>query len=220
MINASTLKTIALIFALINVKSLPLVFHIKFLYYFVKHFYVLRGVKPKSVFQTRSYVTHTSFMEMDFNFHKSNSTYFSDLDMARTDMMMHVFKDFFVKFKDAKTDKTTTYWPYTPLGGVCSVFRQEILPYQPFRIKTRVLGWDHKWIFIMSRFETLGGKLCAVSLSKYVFKMKRKTIPPEEVIEFCGLKTPQVVEQGKMDFEKARHMIHLESLEHETYKTY
>lgn len=209
----STLKTIALIFALINIKSLPLVFHLKFAYYFVKHFYLFRGTKPKSVFETRSYVTHTSLMEMDFNFHKSNSTYFSDLDMARTDLMMHVFKDFFLKFKDAKTNK----WPYTPLGGVCSVFRREILPYQPFRIKTRVLGWDHKWIFVISRFETMSGRLCAVSLSKYVFKMKRRTISPEEVISFCGLKTPEHMNQGHMDFDKAKHMIHLESLEHETY---
>ncbi|ANB12762.1 hypothetical protein AWJ20_1032 [Sugiyamaella lignohabitans] len=212
---STVLKVVLLILALINAKSLPLAFHARFFYYMAKHFYVFKRVKAKSVFEPRQYSTHTPLMEIDFNLHKSNSTYFTDLDMARTDLMMHVFKDYFLHYQDSENKTRDGKWPYCPLGGVVSVFRHEIKPYSPYKVRSRILGWDNKWIFVISRFES-GKKLHAIALSKYVFKMRRKTVPPEEVLKFCGLADEETLKQGKMDFDKAEHFLHLENLEHES----
>lgn len=209
-------KAVAVILVLANLKSLPFAFHVRFYYLAIKHLYILRRRKPRSVFQSTTYWTHAPSMELDFNLHKSNSTYFSDLDMARADLMMVVFKDFFTKFKDPQ--QPGMYWPYTPLGAVLSVFRREIFAYRPYVLKSRVLGWDNKWLFVLTRFEFPSGTLSAVSLSKYVFKMKRKTIPPAEVIEFCGLLSPEVLKKGAMGYEHAKKLLELEAIENEDVK--
>jgi hypothetical protein len=209
------LKALAVLLVILNLKSLPFAFHIRFYYILVKHFYVRRKIKPKSIFQTISYVTHTPLMEMDFNLHKSNSTYFSDLDMARSEVMMSLFKDYYLYYRDPQVSISKSEWPNSPLGGVVVVFRKEISPYRWYKIKSRILGWDNKWLFVLSRFESADGKMFAVSLAKYVFKLKRKTVSPREVVEFCGLASESVLKQGEMDFEKAEHLLHLEALEHE-----
>jgi hypothetical protein len=153
-------------------------------------------------------------MELDFNFHKNNSTYASDLDMSRADLMMTLFKDYFLRFKDP--EQPGYFWPYSPLGAVVSIFRREIFAYRPYVVKSRVLGWDSKWIFILTRFEFPNGTLSAVCLSKYVFKMKRKTVPPAEVIKFCGLATPEVMKKGAMGYEHAKNLLALEAIENES----
>ena len=42
------------------------------------------------------------------------------------------------------------------LGGVSCNFRREIKPYQAFEIWTRVLSWDHKWIYVITHFVKKG----------------------------------------------------------------
>lgn len=177
----SILKAALVILAITNLKSLPLMYHVRFYWQLISHFYLKKKEKPKSLFQTRNFTTFTPLMEMDFNFHKSNSTYFMDLDIARTDLMLHLFRKF---YKDYKGEVRA----YSPLGSVGCIFKREIPGYTRYNIKSRVIGWTDKWIFVLSRFETLDGKLYTVGLSKYVFKTGRKTVPVEEVFDFCGFK--------------------------------
>lgn len=212
-VKMSLFKVALTIYLLINIKSLPLMYHVKFYYYMVKHFYIFGKQKPKSIFEVSNYATRAPLMETDFNLHKGNSTYFIDLDMSRTNLMMHVFKDFFLKYKDPEVPDAG--WPYCPVGSVASVFRRELTPYERYNVKSRVLGWDHKWLFVVSRFEKFDKRktLCAVCLTKYVFKMKRKTVPPAAVIEFCNLAKPEDMKEGLMGYEQAKAFLELEALE-------
>jgi hypothetical protein len=79
------------------------------------------------------------------------------------------------------------------LGGVHVTFRKEIGIYETVGVRSRVLGWDGKWVVVMSYFVRRkhkksgdGEELCAVGLSKYVLKKGRFTVKPERVFEAAG----------------------------------
>lgn len=207
------LKILVLIYLLINLKSLPLMYHVRFYYFMMKHFYVRGKKKPQDLFESMNYSTRAPLMETDFNLHKGNSTYFIDLDISRSNLLMHLFKDFFLKYKDPEVPEAG--WPYCPVGSVASVFRKELSPYERYNVKSQVLGWDHKWLFVVSKFEKTDKKktLCAVCLTKYVFKMKRKTVPPATVIEFCKLASEESMKRGLLGYEKAKSLLDIEGLE-------
>lgn len=87
-------------------------------------------------------------MECDYNLHKSNSTYFGDLDIARSHLVAHICRRGMVKVRDElKADKGRLG---LGLGGVHCSFRREIKPFERFEIWTRVLAWDRKWLYIVS----------------------------------------------------------------------
>ena len=100
------------------------------------------------------------------------------------------------------------------LGAVSCSFRKEVKPYEKYEIWTRVLSWDHKWLYLVTHFvrkdtvrpraytlypnqKTKKGGLSKVArkedaiiasaLSKCVFKKGRLTIPPVTMMEASGL---------------------------------
>lgn len=125
--------------------------------------------------------------------HKSNSTYFSDLDIARTHLVCHLIK------RSLALRRKTRQSPYVALAGVTALFRREIKPFEKYEIITRLLCWDGKWIWVVSHFVSLGKnqnkdgsgdgkrKIFASTLSKYVLKHGRITVPPEDVLRESGL---------------------------------
>lgn len=186
----------------------------------------------RHLFYANAYYSRAVLMECDLNGHKSNSTYFSDLDLARTDLLIDIFDEAFMHYK-----KTKGRYPYVPLGSVSCVFKREIKPFQKYVIRSRVLGWDDKWLFVISRFEfeppkgepakagtksnakafpsnESRGKLAAIGLSKYVFKLGRKTIPPEEFLSHAEARlgiTQEDYKKGRMDFERAKGIVEAEA---------
>lgn len=93
---------------------------------------------------------------------------------------------------------------YVALAGVSCLFRREIKPFEKYEVVNRVLGWDGKWVWVVSHFVQLGGKpekgkdgekplrkIFASALSKYVFKMGRITVKPEELLTECDLLPPR-----------------------------
>lgn len=204
---------------LTNLKTLPFSWTIRFFYLILKHLHLAPRHTPpaaKSIFESRTYKSRNDLLECDLNMHKNNSTYFSDMDIARTDLLTAHFKLFFLGYKQEHG-----VWPYVPLGSVMTIFRAEIKPLQAYSITSRVLGWDDKWLFVISKFEipttakdgTKGKKLAAIGLSKYVFKLRRKTIPPEEIVKTCGIPyTDADLQKGRIDFELAKGAMEAEAV--------
>lgn len=210
----STIMLIQLVagaFILANAKSLPGVYCATFYYYVYKHFYQRGHVKPKSVFQEFNYVTYSTLLEMDMNLHKGNSTYFMDMDISRSKAMSELFKDFYKYYKDDTVMLRRGEFTYTPLGSVELVFFEEIRPFDVYNVKSYVLGWTEKWIFLISKFER-GGKVLAVGLSKYVFKQRRKTVPPAVALEYAGLLTAEAVAQNEKVRPTLDHALRLETM--------
>lgn len=91
-------RTLAIIFALINLKSLPLAWHFRLAYRYARNRFTAAKVQgairsatnlssTHPLFQSVSIFSRSPLLETDYNLHKSNSTYFSDLDESRTVLM-------------------------------------------------------------------------------------------------------------------------------------
>ncbi|KAI9369267.1 hypothetical protein BJX61DRAFT_536569 [Aspergillus egyptiacus] len=211
-------RTLALLLAILNLKNLPFVWHVRLFrhvyfnirwrpdYPFYPKTKALPGPAEKKthpLFTPDSITTRAPLMETDYNLHKSNSTYFSDLDVSRTVLVTRLYspgvglisKDLDAEF--AETARKEGKKPparksiYIALGSVYCSFKREIKPYSLYEVQSRVLGWDRKWMYILSFFLAPAGKdgkkvLYASSVSKYVVKKGRLTIAPERVLRKSG----------------------------------
>lgn len=236
---------------LLNVKNLPLVWHIRLFRHMAYQVRLNKApLPPRALF--RPAVTsnmYTPLQECDYNGHKSNSTYFSDLDMSRGQFITCLLREGIRKAKQpgragtTLQDATGGRPPPPPgarfmvaLGAVSCHFKREIKPYERYEIWTRVLSWDRKWIYLVSHIVRAGvarpaefvlqpGRrrrvrgaagppateqtekwkkaVFATSVSKYVVKQGRLTIPAETVLADCELLPPRPVENGSGDGEVA-----------------
>ncbi|KAK9322367.1 hypothetical protein V1517DRAFT_323591 [Lipomyces orientalis] len=205
----------SVLFWVVNSKSIPFAWHCRFYRSLIYFLWINRNTPAveANVFRTRVWTSRSPPMECDLNGHKSNSTYFSDLDNARTDLMVDVFKKMLLG-----TRKESGTWPYLPLGAVVSIFRREIKPFAKYNIKSKIIGWDGKWLFVVSRFELAeSAHTCAISISKYVFKLGRKTIAPQDVLKQCGLWSPEVEDKGREGRKKVQGLMDLDQLEEEEF---
>jgi hypothetical protein len=112
--------------------------------------------KPKHLFAPLITSSFNTLYDCDWNFHKSNSTYFQDLDVARAHLMGCIIKTGLARLNSGDEEglpKTKAEYKgrYTlALGAVSCFFQRQIEPLQQFEIYTRVLSWDRKWIYCVS----------------------------------------------------------------------
>ena len=164
---------------------------------------------PDKLFQPIKTETHVTLLEVDYNVHKSNSTYFADLDVSRTHLVGHLLAKGLRELNGNATTKLVMD-PSDPsrpargafsvvLGGVQCSFKKELKPYQRYEMWSRILSWDRKWMYIVTHFVDRGAvkpgskpedwekKIYASAVSKYVFKIGRLTVHPAVLIEASGL---------------------------------
>ncbi|KAI9836213.1 MAG: hypothetical protein M1819_001550 [Sarea resinae] len=150
-------KLAALVLALLNVKNLPFVWHIRIFNALVYQLY-LRPADPTPAMLFLPLITssRTPALECDYNLHKSNSTYFSDLDVSRTHVVATLFRKGFAALAAEEKGGWLGGKFAIMLGGIHCSFRREIKPYEKFEIWTRVLCWDRKWIYFVSHVVRAG----------------------------------------------------------------
>ncbi|KAH6642659.1 hypothetical protein C7974DRAFT_106856 [Boeremia exigua] len=153
----------AILLALVNLKNLPFVWHIRIFRAMIYHIYFQpTPIPPHALFQPAITSTHTSLLETDYNLHKSNSTYFSDMDISRTHLFTAILRNGIKKnsrLYGAKKSQLNGAIGATQgtrgshiiaLGGICCNFKKEILPYRKFEMWTRLLCWDRKWFYLIT----------------------------------------------------------------------
>lgn len=152
-------KLVAIIFALANLKMLPGMWHLRF---FASFFYQLRAqptvIPPRALFQPIITTTRCTALETDYNIHKSNSTYFADMDVSRTHLFTAIIRRAIQKasakdgaFPRAAGATTGTAGPHIiALGGISCLFKKEIKPYAKYEMWTRLLCWDRKWFYLVT----------------------------------------------------------------------
>ena len=166
------------------------------------------GIFTSDIFAPAEYSTYASLAETDYNLHKSNSTYFADLDIARSKLIARLLGRIWplasvpIKVTPPVVSKVN---PAVIIGSVHTSFHREIKPLASYRIRSRVLAWDNRWIYVGSWF--LAGKkrgsrittkdsgtghaatstVLASSLTKYIVKRGRITIRPEDIWKEAGL---------------------------------
>lgn len=167
------------------------------------------GKPTHPVFTAFGITSRTPMWETDYNLHKSNSTYFSDLDVARTALVTRLYspgvglvsKELDAEFaaaarKEGKKPPASKAM-YIALGSVYCNFKREIKPFEKYEIESKTIAWDQKWMYVISFFlrpaPRKGGQrvLFATALSKYVAKKGRLTVSPERVMRASGFLPPR-----------------------------
>ncbi|OCL09015.1 hypothetical protein AOQ84DRAFT_317564 [Glonium stellatum] len=205
-----------------NAKSLLFMWHGRLLLQLARHLLLRRSrltIKSadqgaESIFLPVITSSYTPLLDIDYNLHKSNSTFFSDLDDNRTELMLALFKDV---LSPSKRGENTLTQKTINLGGTSCTFKKPIPPFARYEISSRILCWDEKWVYVASHFtrpgsnrptqflvgpqaaklpkalgeanKTEGQKDCAyaTAIAKYVFKAGRITCSPETVIRLVLL---------------------------------
>jgi hypothetical protein len=119
-------------------------------------------IPPHALFQPVITSTRTSLLETDYNLHKSNSTYFSDMDISRTNLFTAIIRNGIKKNSRLYGAKKTAVsgaigategtrgMHLIALGGISCLFKREILPYTKYEMWTRLLCWDRKWFYLVT----------------------------------------------------------------------
>ena len=75
---------------------------------------------------------------------------------------------------------------YFPLASISAQFRRPLKRFQKFQLKTQLIYWDEKWIYISQR-AVREGKTIAVALAKCTVKKGTEIIPFESIIHKLDL---------------------------------
>ncbi|OBT72003.1 hypothetical protein VF21_08585 [Pseudogymnoascus sp. 05NY08] len=165
-------RILALAVVLANYKNFPFVWHIRVWHGILSHMVAApfdaftTGLSNPhhlpALFQPCITPAQSPASECDYNLHKSNSTYFSDLDVTRSHLvaaLMHVAirelhkKPSLIIGPDGKPAKGQ--WGIM-LGGVHCSFKREIKPYEKYEMWSRMLAWDRKWLYVVTHFVKAG----------------------------------------------------------------
>lgn len=215
-----TWRTAFIFYVLFNLKSIPLSWHLRALYHFLrsnprKPFAIFtpgaqsptsnplsprHDVPPHlTLFAPCTITTRTPLLETDFNLHKSNSTFFTDLDISRLVLMSRVYFAGFTSISTELHSAGHTGRMSFTLGSVYCSFRRPLAPYEPYQVHSRVLSWDRKWLYILSWFSRKGKgeeEVLACAISKYVCKKGRFTVAPWRLLRAAGLLPGEWKEEG------------------------
>ncbi|KAF9430537.1 hypothetical protein BGZ94_006332 [Podila epigama] len=133
-----TMVILALI-ALMHIKSLPGVYTLRSLSYFIKN---RNLIEPgQGLLEPCRYQSRVWFDDMDLNIHLNNSSYNKMMDYARIQLCTRLFPGWQSKHKfDMLLAQTVLF------------FKAEVPRFSKYTITTRVFAWDDKWIWLQSRF--------------------------------------------------------------------
>ncbi|WJG36189.1 uncharacterized protein FOBCDRAFT_206840 [Fusarium oxysporum Fo47] len=200
-----------------GLKNMPLIWHFRFFRALAAGMLVHRKAKPlfqpSHIFLPAVSASRSPPMECDFNLHKSNSTYFTDLDVSRAYLSGILFGPLFLKGLNGQRCNLI-------VGAVACSFRREIKPYRAYETWTRIASWDDKWIYMVTHFvssrtsalppdilksgadnrknesekypqvsrsDTTKGAVLASAVTQFVCKQGRRTVPPAHILAASGL---------------------------------
>lgn len=113
--------------------------------------------------------------DLDFNLHMNDGRYITLTNFGRVDLLGGLG----LTWKMIRRG-------WAPVVASAHVeYRRELRTFQKFRIRTRVLGWDEKWLYIEHRIER-GEKLVSLALLKGGLRDHNGMVPPRVVLETLG----------------------------------
>lgn len=114
--------------------------------------------------------------DCDLNFHLNAGRFISFMDVGRVELLgrMRLFRKVLAK-------------GWRPInGGMIIRYRRSILPFERFTLRSRVIGWDEKWIYFEHIIERKG-ELCAIANARGLFRHGKRSVPPAELGEMIGV---------------------------------
>jgi acyl-CoA thioesterase FadM len=115
--------------------------------------------------------------DCDLNIHLNAGRFVSFMDIARVELIARM-----------RLLRPVLKRGWRPVvGGLVIRYRRSVLPFERFRITSRVLGWDDKWIYIEHILDRHDGSLAAIGHSRTLFRTKTGTVPPSEILALMNM---------------------------------
>lgn len=118
--------------------------------------------------------------DLDFNLHMNNGRYLTLMDLGRIDLVVRGGL-----LPHIRANK------WFPVLGSCTIrFRRPLDAFQKYKLRTRLAGWDEKWLYMVQSFELPDGRIAALALVRGLFNSPQGTIPPADMLKLAGYTEP------------------------------
>ena len=114
--------------------------------------------------------------DLDLNVHANSGRYVSFIDVGRLDLVMRM-----------GIVRKVLARKWRPIvGGTMITYRKSLLPFERFRIRSRVLCWDEKWFYFDHVVEKANGELAARATVRGLVRGPQGNISPPEFVALTG----------------------------------
>ncbi|KAI8664853.1 hypothetical protein NCS56_00919500 [Fusarium sp. Ph1] len=173
-------------FVLLNWKDMPLAWTFRVFYTIIHHIYIRKSpsLGPRALFKPIISTTYTSVFEIDYNLHKSNSSFFTDLDVSRAHLVSYLLRPAMTNL----AHNTSSRFILDPKTE-CLYILTHFLPAGTAK-PTSWLNPGFGKSEVRAGSDPAGGwerKIQATAISKYVLKIRRFTVHPARILDNSGL---------------------------------
>jgi len=134
-----------------------------------------RNILDESVMRFRVWPT-----DMDLNFHLNDGRYVSLTGLARVELLL----------RSGVLRRGMKRGWYPVVGTTIIRYRREIKALEKFAQRSRILGWDEKWVYFEHRFEKKDGDLAAIAYARGVMRNREGAVPTRDVMALIGHSEP------------------------------
>lgn len=113
--------------------------------------------------------------DLDINVHMNNARYIALMDLGRLDLIVRC---------GIWRPVLRQRWQAV-IGASLVRYRRPLRPFQAFTLKTRLLTWDEKWLYIEHRIEA-DGVLACQTIVRGAFLHSGGVVPPDRVAQAVG----------------------------------
>ncbi len=131
-----------------------------------------RGILAESVVRYRVWPN-----DLDTNLHMNNGRYLTLMDLGRLDLLLH---------NGAVPIVLKNKW-YPVLAGTQIRFRRPLNLFQKFEIRTRIVTWDAKWVYLEQKISRRGD-LALQAFLKGVFVGPKGSVPFPDLLALLGVR--------------------------------
>jgi acyl-CoA thioesterase FadM len=134
------------------------------------------GLRGVSILKQRVWPT-----DLDINIHMNNARYLAVMDLGRTDWIIR-----------SGAWRLMHRERMAPIVGGCMVrYRRALQPFQRFTLRTRLLGWDERWLYVEQTMTGRDGIAC-LALQRAGFTQGGKLVPPAELARMLHYSGPSL----------------------------
>ena len=115
--------------------------------------------------------------ELDTNMHMNNAKYLAVMDLGRVDWI--------VRSGAWRLMRHEKMMPV--VGGAMVRYRRSLTLFQRYELRTRLLGWDERWLYIEQIMECKDGGMACLAVQRTTFTRKGKLVPTAELAARLGV---------------------------------
>ncbi|MEJ2466705.1 MAG: thioesterase family protein [Candidatus Thiodiazotropha sp.] len=131
-------------------------------------------------------------LDLDINIHMTNARYLSFMDLGRTDLLLRAGM-----LKMVRREK------WMPVVGHIDIkFRRPLSPFQRFSLKSRLLYWDKKWLYLEQKLESARGVHSVAIVRGLFIDRKGVAVPSQKLLDQMGYQgdSPPIPEEVQRRF--------------------